>query len=280
MIKLQPKLRAQTIANLLDHAFWIYRMRTGMYLMALAFPFLGLTAFGLGYGGFGGSTFSIAFAILVLGNPLPSVDSPLQYAVHREMLFPDGALFWTISAALLAPMIAHAYLIDPRERSSNSQAMRLNVWVMALVVMIPVMALRWMGAGLLSDFMRLPALFAPYIMVLENTSVRTALGRSWELMKYHLLRVLAVFVLVLLFLRLAAALPFVSLSILNRWILAVPVVQPGTLLPITAFILELLIYPVVHIIVALLYYDLRVRREGFDIALAAAHGDQEVIGIS
>lgn len=280
MIKLQPKLRAQTLADLFDHAFRIYRKQIGTYLMALTFPFLGLTAFGLGYLGFGGSTFSGAFNILVLGDHLPRVGSLLQYALHREILFPDGAVFWTISAALLAPITAHAYLSDPSEQHNNRQAMRPNVWIMALLVMIPVMALRWMGAGLLSDFARLPALFAPCSMVLEDTPVGTALGRSWGLMKYHLFRVLAVFAPVLLLLRLAAALPFVSLSILNHWILAFPLVQPGTLLPIIAFILELLIYPVVHIIVTLLYYDLRVRREGLDIALAASHADQEVIGIS
>jgi hypothetical protein len=39
---------------------------------------------------------------------------------------------------------------------------------------------------------------------------------------------------------------------------------------------ELLVYPVAQIAVTLLYYDLRVRREGFDIALAARRRGQEV----
>ena len=62
--------------------------------------------------------------------------------------------------------------------------------------------------------------------------------------------------------------PFAGLLLLRR---AAPelALRPGPYLLPLALLVALLVYPAAHIAVTLLYYDLRVRYEGLDIALAA-----------
>ena len=94
-----------------------------------------------------------------------------------------------------------------------------------------------------------------------------ALRRGWALIRRDLARTLAVFGLSLLLVRIAAAMPFAGLLLLRR---AMPelVLRPGLYLVPLALLVALLVYPAAQIAVTVLYYDLRVRHEGLDIALA------------
>ncbi|HEX9439170.1 MAG TPA: hypothetical protein VF909_05790 [Roseiflexaceae bacterium] len=109
-------------------------------------------------------------------------------------------------------------------------------------------------------------------------TIGVALRRGWGLVRHALPRSLAMFGVSLALVRLAAAMPFVGLLLIHRAAPELPI-RPGRFLLPLALLTELLVYPVAQIAVTLLYYDLRIRREGFDIALAARCRGQEVANI-
>jgi hypothetical protein len=84
------------------------------------------------------------------------------------------------------------------------------------------------------------------------------------------LRILVLLIPSLAIVRLAIASPFIGLTLLNRWALRVPILRSGFLISLCALVAELFICSVTHIAITLLYYDLRIRREGLDIALATS----------
>jgi hypothetical protein len=269
---IERTLRPAGLAELLDQACWLYRARFRAYMWDLAFPLLGLGVFGLEYLRLAAFGPGPLFALLALGGVLPG-GATLQATFVREVFFADGAVFWTITAAVLAPATARAYFYSEMGRREG-WSLPGSVWGMALLVGLPVMALRLVGAGLLADFIRLPAMFAPQIMVLERASIRVALRRSWGLVRRDFVRVLALFALVLVLVRLAAALPFAAL-LFGPWLFELPLPRLGVFAPLCALLAQLLIYPASQVAVTLLYYDLRARREGLDIAVAASRWSQE-----
>jgi hypothetical protein len=261
-------LRPRTLPELFDLAFALYRARLGAFLSAIAFSFLGLGAFGLNYLNLGALHFETWLGVFVLGMTPP--DGPrLRAAFGREFFFADGAIFWTLASALLGPIAARAYLLgDTHPRSEAGSMMRGDIWLLAALVGLPIVLLRLAGVAYLADLLRFPALLAPLVLILERRSLGASLGRGWALIRRDLPRTLAVFGVSLALVRLAAAMPFAGLLILRR---AAPelALRPGLYLLPLALLAALLVYPVAQIAVTLLYYDLRIRREGLDIALVA-----------
>lgn len=102
------------------------------------------------------------------------------------------------------------------------------------------------------------------VVVLENlSSAFDSFGRSWELTKDARWRVFAlVFVATLL----ASVLPSIVLSALGAFVVQI---APGAMFywTILAAILPVVLTPIVPCVLTLLYYDFRVRREGFDLQL-------------
>jgi hypothetical protein len=269
---IERTLRPATLAKLLDQAWWLYRAHFRAYMSDLIFPLLGLGGFAIEYLRVMAVGPGPALGLLALGGLLPG-GATLRAAFVREAFFPDGAIFWTIIAAVLASTTAHAYFYGEIGRREG-WSMPGSVWVMALLVGLPVIALRLAGAGLLADFIRLPAMFAPHAMVLERVSIGAALRRSWGLVRRDFARVLVMFVLVLVLVRLAAALPYAAILFGPR-LLGIRLSYLGAYAPLCALLAELLVYPASQIAVTLLYYDLRARREGLDIAVAASRWSQE-----
>jgi len=101
----------------------------------------------------------------------------------------------------------------------------------------------------------------PATVVLEGRGVAAALRRSAELSHASKLRILA-----------ALGLPTIGLVIMQFVVQAVLRLMPGP--RIFGFLIEqaatIAIYPVLGVITTLLYYDARIRKEGFDIEVMAA----------
>ena len=246
----------------------LYRARLGAFLSAVAFSFLGLGAFGLNYMELGRLDFEAWLGVFALGMTPPDGER-LRGALGRELFFADGAIFWTLAAALLAPIAARTYLFgDTHPHSEAGSMMRGDVWMLAVLIAAPIVLLRLAGVAYLADLLRFPALLAPHVMTLEGQPLGVSLRRGWALLRHDLPRALALFVASLALVRLAAAMPFAGLLLLDR---AAPelALRPGLYLLPLALLVALLVYPAAQIAVTLLYYDLRVRYEGLDIALAA-----------
>jgi hypothetical protein len=266
--------RPRTLPELFDLAFAIYRARLGAFLSVIAFSFLGLGAFGLNYLNLGTLPFETWLGVFALGMTPP--EGPrLRAAFGREFFFADGAIFWALASALLGPIVARAYLLgDPHPHSETGSMMRGDIWLLAALIGLPIVLLRLAGVAYLADLLRFPALLAPHVMILEGRSLGASLLRGWALIRRDLPRALAVFGLSLALVRLAAAMPFAGLLLLRR-VAPELALRPGLYLLPLALLLALLVYPAAQIAVTLLYYDLRVRREGLDIALAAGKAENQ-----
>ena len=262
------ELRPRTLGELFDLAFFLYRARLGAFLSAIAFSFLGLGAFGLNYLNLGMLPFETWLGVFALGMTPPD-GTRLRAAFGRELFFADGAIFWTLASALLAPIAARAYLLGhSHPHSEAGSMMRGDIWMLAVLIGLPIVLLRLAGVVYLADLLRFPALLAPHVMTLERQPLGASLRRGWALLRRDLPRTLAVFVVSLALVRLAAAMPFAGLLLLRR-IAPELALRPGLYLLPLALLVALLVYPAAQIAVTLLYYDLRVRHEGLDIALAA-----------
>lgn len=112
---------------------------------------------------------------------------------------------------------------------------------------------------------------APIAVVLEDAGAIHALKRSRELARGHTGHVLGVLLLVLaLYLVLTFLIYFVA-SVIGAFV-------PGSLaspalVEIAAGVLRILLAPIVAVVMTLLYYDLRIRKEGFDLEMMAAELD-------
>jgi hypothetical protein len=210
------ELRQRSLPEIFDVAFVLYRARLGAFLSAIAFSFLGLSAFGLNYLDLGMLHFETWLSVFALGMTPPD-DQRLRAAFGREFFFADGAIFWTLASALLGPIAARAYLLgDTHPRSEAGSMMRADIWLLAALVGLPIVLLRLAGVAFLADLLRFPALLAPLVMVLEHQPLGTSLVRGWGLIRRDLPRTLAVFGASLALIRLAAAMPFAGLLLLRR----------------------------------------------------------------
>lgn len=97
-------------------------------------------------------------------------------------------------------------------------------------------------------------------VLLENLSGTASLTRSWKLSKENTLHVFLTLALAIL-LVLAVA---IGASIIGR------LLPTFVLQQVVATVITCVVYPLVGIIETMLYYDIRIRREGFDIEYLAA----------
>jgi hypothetical protein len=136
---------------------------------------------------------------------------------------------------------------------------------LSAVIVLPLLALtaRWMAA--------------PVTLVAERLGPMSALGRSWQLTERQTWRGI-------LYAILLAVLNFVVLGLplaLLQWLLLV-VLPPdlldalGGLVAGISFLVNILWQPFLAIALTLLYFDLRVRRESYDLELQVARVEVEL----
>jgi Membrane domain of glycerophosphoryl diester phosphodiesterase len=110
-------------------------------------------------------------------------------------------------------------------------------------------------------------LFAAPIVMLERAGARAALRRSWHLVRGSTMRVFGITILVGIITGILSAIVGALLSVAT---------QAGDdnvrliLNQLATLVVAVVIQPISFIVVVLLYYDLRIRREAFDIEMLAA----------
>ncbi len=111
--------------------------------------------------------------------------------------------------------------------------------------------------------------FAPLTVVLEDRRPVEALGRSWSLTGGHFIRVaLTMFIVIMLtvVLTYAVVIPAQLGSFLLQ---SISMVGAQALMGASVMVAQLLLQPVQIVATVLLYYDLRMRKEGFDLVMMA-----------
>lgn len=192
---------------------------------------------------------------------------PESFAPAVAMLY---ALLQSIAAGAIILLVSDSYLGRP---PSVAGALK---WVTthagALIVVSVLQGLLFIvGIALLI----VPGLIfmawffaAPMAVVLEDAGAIHALERSRELVRGRTGHVLGALLLVLgLYLVLTLLIYFVA-GVIGAFV-------PGgltspALVEIAAGVLRILLAPIVAVVMTLLYYDLRIRKEGFDLEMMAA----------
>ena len=244
MTSAAPPLRPLTLGEILDVSFGLYR---SMFLTLLV----------------------VGVAVHLL--PV-LIETYLQAAGRIFLLDLVNLGYWLVAiimnslgVAATTSIISEAYL---GRRMTAGEALRRAlplIWPLlivsllsSLLIGIGFMLLILPGVILLSGL-----LLSSVAMVVEHPPrATTAMARSWELSKGHKGQVFGTVLVAFLLL----LVPRVAVSAI--WALSGG--SRAALFPVVvSAILEVAVYPYLYTVITLVYYDLRVRKEGFDLDLLA-----------
>jgi hypothetical protein len=259
-----PQLRPLSIGETLDAGFRLLRARFGTLLVCVLVPMVPLSII---------STIIVAStddqAFDVNSSATTSDDGA---AIAGTLI---GALIQGAAAALAVAacfrVISSAYLGEraeagPSLRYGLSRLLPLMVAYIVLSIVLGVSAL----------FLLLPAVFLGVkwsvtfaAIVAERAGPFRAMGRSWELTRGHWWRVFGTLLVVVL---ISLVLYLAVVAGLGGAIATSDDMSEFTYATLTTaltVILFAILYPLVASIITVIYYDLRVRNEGFDLQLLA-----------
>jgi len=113
-------------------------------------------------------------------------------------------------------------------------------------------------------------LFAVPALILEGKRYFGALGRAWALSAGYSWRILGIMLVTWIVVGLIALIAMGAASpVILPALRAGNTAAAGALIGVVAAIVEVLLAPVASIVLILLYYDLRIRKEGFDLQMLA-----------
>lgn len=256
----KPTLRELSVGELLDKAFRLYR--------ANFLPLLGITAAVL-----------IPFTLLGL---LSAVTLGETRVVDIIQNFFSPLIQGTLAVAISRAYLAEAFTIQQSFRlGSKRYASILGAGILqGLALVVPAIALlvfSMMGGffqfiGLLAYLAVVAYLFTRWavkteIIVLEDMGASDGLSRSWKLTEKYFWRVLGTSTAAGAIVLLATLLPSTSLGILAEW-LSIPETPILLISTVTGQLIVALVTPFSVAVNVLLYYDLRIRVEAFDLEYA------------
>jgi hypothetical protein len=195
-------------------------------------------------------------------------------SIGRTLLMAVGGLIWfSIIDGAMTVAASQSYLgrsVDVGDAFQRAFG-RIGSLVAVAVVRSLIIGLGFLFF-IVPGFYFLARFFAaPAAVVLEQVGMGRALGRSSTLSDGHKGHVLKTLLLVwIIYLALT-----IALGAMVGWLVQVAglgsVADPSALpiMQIVSALFTILIYPLVGILQTLLYYDLRIRKEGYDIELMA-----------
>jgi hypothetical protein len=257
-----PQLRPLSVGEILDAGFKLFRHRFGTLVGCIFVPIVPIYILGTIIVG---STDSTAFDVNAAVNN--SGDAVAGRAIDQLLSSVAAAL--AIAACFKA--ISAAYL---GERAGVGASLRyaagrflplIVAYIVMVIILIPafialVIPFVWLSVKFSMTF---PAL------VCEKAGPLRSIGRSWELTKDNWWRVFGTLIVVLLLL-------FV-ISLALGGVLGAVLLSSDSMSEVAFAVLTTLIglliaaitYPLIAAVVTVMYYDLRVRNEGFDLQLLA-----------
>ena len=115
--------------------------------------------------------------------------------------------------------------------------------------------------------------FYTQAIVLENLNAPAAMGRSWRLVKNSFWRVFGTLALLWILIYILTIVPILTVQFGLNIFLPLAVMASTILGSVLGTLITILITPIQHAVVTLLYYDLRIRKEGFDLEFAMRQSD-------
>jgi uncharacterized membrane protein len=247
-------LRPLTVGEILDTSFSLYRR----HFAALATVALICT----------GVPLVLRLFLEAAGGIFSNLTLALLYGISLVVLnlVATGATVFIVSESYLGRPISAREALD-RATPYIGRILVCSL-LMALVVGLGFLLLLIPGIMLAVGL----ALAIPAVVLEPRSSASAALSRSWELTRGARWRIfgLGVTLLVLLYI------PVFAITGLLAWLVSPgqAVIGSGSVLMIAVLaisgIVQMFIYPLFYCVLTVTYYDLRVRKEGFDLELLAS----------
>ena len=258
-----PQLRPLSIGEVLDAGFSLFRHRFGPLLLAVLVPFVPLSILGTLVVA---STDEHAFDV----NTTQTDDSGAAVAGNLVGAFIQGAAL-ALAIAACFKIISDAYLGERTDWRDSLRfgARRILPLIVAYIVLSILLMISFVLFIIPFFYVGVKVAMTFPAIVFEREGPFGAIGRSWTLTRdswwrtFGTLLVLALLMFVLYFaigLVLGAAIGAADMD--NEVVFAIL----STLLNIVSIAIT---YPLAAAILTVIYYDLRVRREGFDLQLLA-----------
>lgn len=285
-----PTLRPLSVADLIDEIFRLYRRNFGLFLAIAALPFLpavilltvGLALLGSVVSRSRGEAFTFTPAVttgsltLVLSGiafviAFPILTGGLAHAVAqrylgrpttvRASLQTGGRFFGRLlgGALLLGLAVLLVFCVPIGLVAGLALATGVAAWWALLFLAVPL-------AIVLAVWLIATWAFWTQAIVLEGTGILAGLRRSAQLVSGSRWRVIGIYLLLQVIQVVLVAIPSTFASGLQA---ALPPNIGLALSNLISTIFTMLLYPISLGTFTLLYFDLRVRKEGLDLALAA-----------
>ncbi|HEY2824358.1 MAG TPA: hypothetical protein VGI83_02330 [Gemmatimonadales bacterium] len=232
------QMRPMSIGEILDAAFTIYRRQFGIFM-------------GIGVAGYGMGSVLLTY-IALSGGYLEHLGlSAIAYVVLSV-----GAL---VATGASVRVISETYL---GEKPALGPALSYALGRMWPLLVANSIVFLFVAAGFVALIVpgiiaALASCVVSQVIVLERPeSSVAALPRSWTLTKSHRLRALALILV-------ATMLLIIPISALGIAAAIVPTFEPAA--QVLTELVRVSTYPVLPTVLTLYYYDLRVRKEAFDL---------------
>lgn len=248
-----PVLRPLSLGEILDVAFGLYR--------SLFLPLLVVTLVT--------SALPVVLSVYIESAGGALLNLPMYFL---NLLL--NAVLGAIASAAATFVVSDSYM--GRAISARDAFARATPFIGRLIVLGVLMSLV-IGIGLVCVIIPGVILFTglalstPALVIEELPSANAAMGRSWALTRGFRGKLFWVLltVLVLILLPTIALGGFAAAS--GDATLLEPTVSPATLgWLVAASLIQLLIYPLFYCVLTVAYYDLRVRKEAFDLEVLAS----------
>ena len=271
-------LRPMSLGEVLDRTFSLYKQNFWLFAGITAIPFLVLFAFRVA----SVALQSANVGVVRPGGGTPGVSTaPLAAGIATALVV---VLVYLVlaGAAQAATIFAVSDLYLGKTASVRDSYRRVGSKAFRVILILILTALV-VGVGfillIIPGFILLcrTAVAVPAAM-LENSKTIRSIDRSMELTKGHAMQIFLIFLLVWVLAYVAAFIFQVPFAYLQAGALkAHETLSLGTLIlqNLSAFLSEVLIGPIGTIAFSLMYYNLRVRKEAFDVQhLMASLGSQ------
>lgn len=290
-----PKLRPLGIGQLLDQAIRLYRRNFLKFIGIIAVVQIPLTLFNLLTSLL---TFGDMFAQTSPGSPPPTtpfeVFTPRYFAGIGSTCIlgiVGFVLIQGIATAALTWAVADHYLgkstsfLGAYRKVGHSWLRLIGAMLLAFIISIGlfiwflVPCIGWFtGAGILAFFwIAIIPLLAP-IVVLEKQRALQAIRRAWDLVRRRFWWVMGFVTTLAIFNQLLVSGPTLLITLLFQFLttsfhqlenLSTAYMLQTATQSLLALITSLVYLPLQQTSITLMYFDLRVRTEGFDLALQA-----------
>jgi hypothetical protein len=263
-------LRPMSLGEVLDRTFTLYKNHFWLFIGITALPFLTLLLFNVG--------FAVTKTGKLMGSPAPSAGSatlPSPAMIAGAIGgFLGGMLLYLVllGAAQAATVFAVSDLYLQRATSLRDCYRRVGVKalrVLAILIMIYLVFFVGLLLFVIPGIILVcrTAVAVPVSMLEDSKSIRS-LERSMELTKGHTLQLFVILAMVWVVTMLTASIfQFPLMYFVYTAARTHQALPFGVLLwqHFAAFISQVLAAPIGNIAVSLMYYNLRVRKEAFDI---------------